>query len=162
MLALTNFVVKDFFRFFLTNLQSRCGHRTGRCPGPLSHALPSGLQPHRTRLLPTKSVPQRDASPHLRAGVRPHRGRTLLPKHRGGGYTSKILCEAQNELGELFTPIAPKHPLVTRLSAGKVSPCPRFTSLPHKCLLNYIGQIFHRAGLAEHPRHLKPRPRSRA
>ena len=48
------------------------------------------------------------------------------------------------------------------LSAGKVSPCPRFTSLPHKCLLNYIGQIFHRAGLAEHPRHLKPRPRSRA
>jgi hypothetical protein len=38
--------------------------------------LQSGLQPHRTRPCQTKSVPPRDASPHLRAGVRPHRGRT--------------------------------------------------------------------------------------
>ena len=31
---------------------------------------------HRDRLRQTNSVPPRDASPHVRAGVRPHRGRT--------------------------------------------------------------------------------------
>jgi|SRR5271155_4743922 len=82
------------------NLQSRCIHRTGRRSGPLSAALQSGFHPIELAFAKPKSVPPRDASPHLRAGVRPtHAGESesrvgliwRLSRHEFRNYTDPVV-----------------------------------------------------------------------
>jgi hypothetical protein len=89
------------------------------------------------------------------------RFRTLSPKHPGVGMLQRFPARikvSQEALHSNSTKASARHKAVGR----EVSPCSRFAPRPYKCLLNYIGQIFHRAGLAEHSRHSLPRPRSQA
>jgi hypothetical protein len=89
------------------------------------------------------------------------RFRTLSPKHPGVGMPQRFPARikvSQEALHPNRTKTSARHNAVGR----EASSGPRFTSLPHKCLLNYLGQILHRAGLAEYPHHLNHRPRSQA